>query len=152
MSSILLFGNLIVWLTPIWILSVGVTIGMAILLVLFGLLWLVARPAAESVARVVRESVLLPITYMAIVFVGFCLLGAPTMPARLTIDSLKRLTSVGPQEKSVTIPAGEEDFAVPIEFRAERDSALRIREQSKPRDQHESRRRLRGSFGADSGG
>ncbi len=119
MSSILLFGNLVMWLTPVWILSVGVTIGMAILLVLYGLMWLVARRAAESVARVIRESVLLPITYMAVVLVGFCVLGAPAMPARETFDSLKRLTAVGPLERSVTIPAGQEDVAVPIFFNAD---------------------------------
>ena len=49
--SFLLFGNLLMWLTPLWMLSVGVTIGVAILLVLYGLLWLVARPAAEAVVR-----------------------------------------------------------------------------------------------------
>jgi ABC-type transport system involved in multi-copper enzyme maturation permease subunit len=118
-SSFLLFGNLSMWLTPIWVLSVGVTIGVAILLVLFGLLWLVARPAAEAVARVTRESILLPLSYLAMIFVGFCLLGAPAMPTTMMIDSLKRLTSVGPFEKSVTIPAGQEDFDVPVQFRAD---------------------------------
>jgi ABC-type transport system involved in multi-copper enzyme maturation permease subunit len=116
---IVLFGSLTMWLTPVWILSVGVTIGVAVLLVLYGLLWLVARPAAEAVTRVVRESVLLPITYMAAIFVGFCLLGAPAMPTMLLIDSLERLPSVGPQQLSVTVPADTEDFEVPIEFRSE---------------------------------
>jgi len=119
MSSFLLFGNLIMWLTPLWILAVGVTIGVAILLVLYGLLWLVARPAAEAIVRVVRESVLLPITYMAMVFVGFALLGAPTMPTTLLVDSLQRLPAVGPRQVTVTIPAGTEDFDLPIEFRAD---------------------------------
>jgi ABC-type transport system involved in multi-copper enzyme maturation permease subunit len=96
-----------------------VTLGMAVLLVLYGLLWLVARPAAEAITRVVRESVLLPITYMAAVFVGFCLLGAPTMPAKLLVESLERLPSVGPQQVSVTIPANTDDFEVPVEFRSD---------------------------------
>ncbi len=118
MSSFVLFGNLTMWLTPIWFLAVGVTIGVGILLALFGLLWLVARPAAETVVRLVRESVLMPITYMAIVFVGFALLGAPTMPTKLLVESLQRLPAVGPQQVTVTIPAGKEDFELPIEFRA----------------------------------
>jgi ABC-type transport system involved in multi-copper enzyme maturation permease subunit len=107
------------WLTPVWILSVGVTIGVAILLVLYGLVWLIARKAADSIARILRESVLLPISYMAAVFVGFCLLGAPAMPTKLLVDSLRRLPAVGPQERSITIPAGQEDLDVPIEFRAD---------------------------------
>lgn len=116
---IVLFGSLTMWLTPVWILSVGVTIGMACLLVLYGLLWLVARPAATAVTRVVRESVLLPITYLAAAFVGFCLLGAPVMPVKVLVESLERLPSVGPQQLSVTIPANTDDFELPIEFRSD---------------------------------
>jgi ABC-type transport system involved in multi-copper enzyme maturation permease subunit len=119
MTSLLLFGNLIVWFTPIWVISVGVTLGAAILLVLYAGLWLVARPAAESIARVIRESVLLPISYMVVVLVGFCLLGAPTMPLGLTLESLGRLPAVGSQQLAVTIPAGQEDFVVPIDFRSD---------------------------------
>jgi ABC-type transport system involved in multi-copper enzyme maturation permease subunit len=117
--SFVLFGSLTMWLTPVWILSVGVTIGMAVLLVLYGLLWLVARPAAAAVTRVVSESVLLPITYMAAIFVGFCLLGAPAMPTTMMFDSLKRLPDVGTQQITVTVPANTDDFEVPIEFRSE---------------------------------
>src|SRR5262245_7864514 len=101
MMNFVLFANLSMWLTPIWVLSVGVTIGMAILLVIFGLLWVVARPVAEAVTRIVRESVLMPLTYLAAVFVGFCLLGAPMMPTTLLVDSLKRLPAVGPMTKTV---------------------------------------------------
>jgi ABC-type transport system involved in multi-copper enzyme maturation permease subunit len=118
--SFLLFGNLMMWLTPLWVLSVGVTIGVAILLVLFGALWLVARPAAESVVRVVRESVLLPISYLAAVFVGFCLLGYTiSMPTQLLKDSLLRLPEVGSMQKTIEVPAGKEDLELPIEFRSD---------------------------------
>ncbi len=114
-----LFDNLTMWLTPLWVLSVGVTIGAAILLAIYSLLWLVARPAAESVTRVVHESVLLPLTYIAAVFVGFCLLAAPTMPTTLLIESLKRLPAVGEQHTSLEVPAGTEDVELPILFRAD---------------------------------
>ncbi|MGE3244256.1 MAG: ABC transporter permease, partial [Pirellulales bacterium] len=117
--NFVLFANLSLWLTPVWVLSVGVTIGMAVLLVLYGLLWVVARPAAEAVARVVRESVLMPLTYLAAVFVGFCLLGAPAMPTTLLMHSLQRLPAVGPISKTVTIPSGKDDVSVPILFRAD---------------------------------
>ena len=42
-------GNLTIWLTPVWVLSAGVTAGMAILAIACGLLWLVSRRTAESV-------------------------------------------------------------------------------------------------------
>ena len=61
----------------------------------------------------------MPITYLAAVFVGFCLLGAPTMPTQAAMDSLQRLPAVGPQQVSGEIPAGTEDFEVPINFRAD---------------------------------
>ena len=82
--SFLLLGNLTLWLTPIWVLSVGVTVGMAILLVLYGLLWLVAPRAARLMPRIIREGVLLPLTYLALALVAFCLLGAPMMPVKCT--------------------------------------------------------------------
>ena len=73
-------GNLTIWFTPIWLLSIGVTAGAAILLLLFAIQWLVARPAAESTVRLIKESILLPITYVVAAFVGFCFLAAPMMP------------------------------------------------------------------------
>jgi ABC-type transport system involved in multi-copper enzyme maturation permease subunit len=117
--NFLLLGNLSLWLTPIWMLSVGVTIGVAILFALWGLLWLVARPAATAIPHVVRESVLLPLSYMAAAFVAFCLLGSPMMPTKDVIASLKRLPSVGPATFSAEIPAGSEDTSVAVDFKAD---------------------------------
>jgi ABC-type transport system involved in multi-copper enzyme maturation permease subunit len=117
--SILLLGNLSIWLTPLWILSVGVTIGVAILLMLYGLLWLVARPAAEAIPRIVQESVLLPLSYLAAALVAFCLLGSPTMPVNEVIASLRRLPDVGQVMFTAEIPPQSEDQAVAVDFRAD---------------------------------
>lgn len=115
----LLLGNLTLWLTPVWILAVGVTIGAAILLALYGVLWLISRRGAEAVPRIIRESILQPISYMVAAFVLFCLLGTTIMPTRSVFDSLKRLPSVGHFSTTVEIPARTDDFEVPLTFRSD---------------------------------
>jgi ABC-type transport system involved in multi-copper enzyme maturation permease subunit len=112
-------GNLLIWLTPIWILSVGVTCGVAALAVLYGVLWLVSRRAAEAIPRIVRESVLLPILYVALAMVAFCLLGSTTMPTSQLIAALGRLPDVGPSSQLASIPARSEDVEIDVDFRAD---------------------------------
>jgi len=109
-------GNLSIWLTPIWILSLGVTAGAAILLVLYGVLWMVSRPTAEAMWRLVKESVLQWISYLVGAFVVFAILASPVMPWQQVAHSLRRLPNVGPLEKVVEIPARTDDFELPISF------------------------------------
>src|SRR6478735_5406802 len=97
-------GNLTIWLTPVWILAAGFTAGMAVLLVALGILWLIRRPAAETALRLVRESVLLWISYVAIVFVVFFFLAIPIMPVKSVLHSLGRLSKVGTHTAKVNVP------------------------------------------------
>src|SRR5215211_4930596 len=96
-------GNLTIWLTPVWVLSAGVTAGMAILAIACGIVWLVSRSTAESVVRLLKESVLLWISYVAIVFVAFFFLAMPIMPGKSIWHSLRRLPDVGIFATSVTV-------------------------------------------------
>src|SRR5262245_48303739 len=102
-------GNITIWLTPVWVLSAGVTAGMAILLVAWGVLGLVSRPTAEAVLRLVKESILLWVSYLAIVLIGFFFLAMPVMPVKSILHSLERLPKVGTTTKSVTIPPRTDD-------------------------------------------
>lgn len=117
--SMLIFASLTMWLTPVWILSVGVTAGAVLLLVLYGILWLVSRRAAEAIPRVIGESVLLPLSYVVLSLVAFCLLAAPMMPVRDVIASLRRLPEVGSQTWSIAIPARTDDVELEVDIRAD---------------------------------
>jgi len=86
------------------------------LLAVYGILWLVSRPTAEAALRLVRESVLLWVSYLVIVFVGFCILLAPMMPAKQVLHSLRRLPAVGTFTTKVTVPAHADDLEVPMNF------------------------------------
>jgi ABC-type transport system involved in multi-copper enzyme maturation permease subunit len=112
-------GNLTIWFTPIWVLSIGVTVGAAVLVLLFGILWLVNRQMAEATLRLVRESILLWIAYATAAFVAFCFLAAPMMPVRQVLASLSRIPHVGPQTITVEVPARTDDFEIPIQFQAD---------------------------------
>ncbi|MCA9237333.1 MAG: ABC transporter permease subunit [Planctomycetales bacterium] len=111
--------KLYIWLTPIWVLSVGVTIGAAALLALWALLYLVRRPAADAMASAVHEGVLQPIGYVVAAMAALAIFAAPTMPVSAVMESLGRLTAVGPKVVQVTVPANSEDFPVPLVFRGE---------------------------------
>jgi ABC-type transport system involved in multi-copper enzyme maturation permease subunit len=109
-------GNLTIWLTPVWILSAGITAGMLVLLLLWGVVWLVSRRTAEAIFRLVTEGVLLWISYLAFVFVAFFFLAIPVMPVRQVFHSLERMPNVGTYQTTVEIPKRTDDLEVPIHF------------------------------------
>ena len=84
-------SKLTIWLTPIWILAVGVTIGALILLLIWGVTWVVNRRAARSIAEAVGEGILRPISYVVISMAALALLASPSMPVDRIVASLKRL-------------------------------------------------------------
>ncbi|HJQ82411.1 MAG TPA: hypothetical protein VJ828_20790, partial [Lacipirellulaceae bacterium] len=121
-------GNLSIWLTPVWILAAGVTLGAVVLAVLYGILWLVSKPAAATTLRVVRESVLQWISYVVLMYAAFFLIALPlvwgvrigerNLP-QLVISSLARLPYVGPESITVDVPARTDDHEVSLSFRAD---------------------------------
>lgn len=115
-----MYGKLSWWLTPVWMLSVGVTLGAVVLLVLYGLLWLVSRRAAAAVTRMIWEGVLQYVSYLVLGFVVLCVLTVVAGIAQFgpVVDSLRRLPYVRPIAKSVDIPADAVDAEVAIKFDA----------------------------------
>jgi ABC-type transport system involved in multi-copper enzyme maturation permease subunit len=109
-------GKLAIWLTPLWILAVGVMIGAAFLLLMWGVCWVVNRRAARAISAAVGEGILRPISYVAASLAALAVLAAPSMPVERMMASLQRLPSVQPIVIDVEVPARESDFAVPASF------------------------------------
>ena len=120
-------SKLTIWLTPIWILAVGVTIGAAILLLMWGVVWLVNRRAALAIAEAVGEGVLRPVSYVVISMAALALLAFPSMPYERVMESLKRLPDVQPIIETVEVKARETDQAVPAAFRADELQSFTIK-------------------------
>src|SRR5215471_4507889 len=97
-------GNLTIWLTPVWVLGAGITAGMAILAIAWGILWVISRPTAESVLRLVKESIHLWISYVAVVLIACVRVAMPVMPVTSIWHSLNRLPGVGTRTISVKVP------------------------------------------------
>src|SRR5215213_6594304 len=110
--------KLAIWLTPLWILAVGVTVGAALLLIIWGIIWLFNRGAARAVSGAVGEGVLRPISYVIIALASLGVLAAPAMPVKRVLESLQRLSAVQPIERRVEVPAHKTDFPVAAAFRA----------------------------------
>ncbi|BBO32416.1 hypothetical protein [Lacipirellula parvula] len=111
-------SKLTIWLTPIWILAVGVTIGALILLLMWGVVWLVNRRAAHAIADAVSEGILRPISYVAMSMAALALLAIPSMPYDQIIESLKRLPDVQPIVETVEVGPRKSDVEIPAAFRA----------------------------------
>ncbi len=111
-------SKLTIWLTPIWILAVGVTIGALLLLLAWGVTWLVNRRAALSIAEAVGEGILRPISYVVISMAALALLASPSMPVDRIMASLKRLPDVAPIAEKLVVEPGKSDVEVPASFRA----------------------------------
>ena len=115
----LMAANLQVWLGPVWLISAGVTAGAAILACAYAILWIVSRRTARTIPGIIQESALLPITYVVMVMIVFCVVASTTMPVRDVWSSLRRIKAVGPKVVQAEIPAQSEDFEVEIRFRSD---------------------------------
>jgi hypothetical protein len=111
--------NLAIWLKPIWLLSLGTTGGLLLLIVLWGLLYLINRRGAQWALTTVRESILLPVTYGLAILAVLALLATPAMNPREVFSSLARLNAVGEIREVITVKAGAQDQELPISFRAD---------------------------------
>ena len=111
-------SKLTIWLTPLWVLAVGMIIGAAVLFAGWGVCWLVNRRAARAIAAAVGEGVLRPISYVLISVAALALLATPTMPLRETLSSLQRLPSVGPVDRTITVKPRITDEPVAAAFRS----------------------------------
>jgi ABC-type transport system involved in multi-copper enzyme maturation permease subunit len=110
--------KLSIWVTPLWILAVGVTVGALALLALWGVCWIVNRPAGRAIAAAVGEGVLRPISYVIVALAALAVLAAPAMPVQRLVASLKRLPDVQPISGEVEVPARTPDKPVDATFRA----------------------------------
>jgi ABC-type transport system involved in multi-copper enzyme maturation permease subunit len=93
------------WLTPIWILGVGCVLGIAILLVLWGVTFVVSRPAAAAVPLALQEGPLWPV-FLGIMFLAVFGLGGWLFVAapREILSSVVRYPFVGETFRTYDIP------------------------------------------------
>jgi hypothetical protein len=112
-------SKLTIWLTPLWILALGVTIGAAVLVLAWCLCWLVNRRAARAVYAAVSEGMLRQISYVLVALAALVVLASPTMPVRETIESIRRLPHVQPIAIDIDLPANGADVPANVAFRSD---------------------------------
>lgn len=119
MPNLLPLANLQLVLTSPWLLSLGVTTAVVVLAIVYGIIRLVSRRGTEMIHQAIGDGLLTPLAYVAFAFVLLTLGATATMPWRETLESLQRLPVVGPETVVATIPVGEEDFEVTVDFWAD---------------------------------
>lgn len=112
-------SNLAVWLTPIWLLAAGASVGTLVLLAAWGLCWLINRPTARAIYDAVNEGILLPIFYTLLALAALALIATPMMPYERMWSSVQRMSAVGEKNFEVTVEPGASDQAVPLSFRVD---------------------------------
>jgi ABC-type transport system involved in multi-copper enzyme maturation permease subunit len=112
-------SKLAVWLTPMWVLSIGLLAGALVVLAAWAICWVLNRRVANAIAATVAEGVLRPVTYVLVAVAVLAALATPTMPWQDTLRSLARLPQVKPVDVTVTVEANTADSSIAAPFRAE---------------------------------
>ncbi|MGL4513512.1 MAG: ABC transporter permease subunit [Lacipirellulaceae bacterium] len=120
-------ANLSLWLTPLWMLSLGVTVGATLLCLLGAVLWVVNRRAAERAVTTIGESVFLWVVYLIGAMVLLAVIAGPQMPVKEVIESLQRLPSVGTRTVTIDLEPRTEDKAVAVAFVAEEVTSYEVK-------------------------
>jgi ABC-type transport system involved in multi-copper enzyme maturation permease subunit len=119
-SSLFVFGLMVTWITPLWLISVGIAAGTLLVAIAFGILWLVSRERALALAAGVRESILLPLTYLALFLTAFAVLAlvlVPGIPYRSLLGAVSRIAAVGTMDREYAVGPSEIDQKLDVENR-----------------------------------
>lgn len=115
-TPILPLALLSTWLTPLWLLSLGAALGLAALGLGYGVLRLAAPRGAAAAISTVRESVLLPIAYLAIFMTVFVVVGTVVVPYRALLSSAGRMFKANHAESEFKIDATTTGQIIPLIF------------------------------------
>src|SRR4051812_15790681 len=124
-SFVLLGANPTAWLTPVWLLSLGLLVGLVVLAAIYGFLRLVAPKAAEATTDALHEGFLFPVLGVATGFSAFAILsllltaaGVGFLPLTDISRSLSRIAKSDDFKTEFTVPGAPKDERVgkPIEF------------------------------------
>lgn len=128
-----------VWLTPLWIVGLGAAIGLAVLLVLWGLLFLVSRRAAVAVPAAIQDGPMWLIFVATALMAVFGLTGwIFVAEAEEILDSLVRYPVVGTEVRTyeiappsapnlnVALPTPVEEQEVEVSFHTREVREIRI--------------------------
>ncbi len=122
----LIVADLTTWIIPVWILSIGATLGLLVLLALYGLSWLVLPRVARVVPSVLKEGVLQFVAYLLVFLAIFTVVVSFKVPYQRLVASISRVTAVGEQTLRYEIPGEAMFHPIPIEFRAAELKSLQI--------------------------
>jgi ABC-type transport system involved in multi-copper enzyme maturation permease subunit len=145
-ASLLPLANIQLWITPLWLLSLGITVAALLLAAAYGLMLLAWPAGAREVRQAAGDGILTPIAYVVGAFVLLAILASPSMPYRDVWHSLQRLSTTGQHASTFTIEPGAEDQALPVDIESEE----LLRYELKPdNDLRLSTEKGRGFVGAD---
>jgi len=113
----MLVGLLTTWLTPIWILSVGIAAGLVLLLIVFGLIYVVSPQNGARILSILGDGTMQYVLYCALFLSGFALVAAVQMPVERVANSLARMTVAEQIEREITVPPLTERQELDISFR-----------------------------------
>lgn len=96
------------WLTPVWILCVGMALGVILCAAAWGGIAAFSRRLGADVYESITEGVLWPLTIIALVASAFAILGAFVAEnPRAVLSSFTRIPSMGSQERELTVAAAK---------------------------------------------
>ncbi|MBI84652.1 MAG: hypothetical protein CMJ81_15780 [Planctomycetaceae bacterium] len=105
LSTPLVLGTLVTWITPIWLLGIGAGLGLVVLLTSWALIAVFSRRLAVSTARSVREGILWPILVVVFLVSLISLIATSSLrnPTEI-LSSLTKLPQVGTTQLLFTLP------------------------------------------------
>jgi hypothetical protein len=107
----LLLGTLSVWITPLWLMSLGVAAGLGVLALAYGATALAAPKFAAFIRMSLREGILFPLTLVATFLAAFAVLATPVVPYRELLKAVSRIPQVGYHETDQIVPPVSEKFS-----------------------------------------
>ncbi|QDU57198.1 ABC transporter permease [Aeoliella mucimassa] len=118
-TLVLPLGNIQVWLTPVWILSLGITAAAVVLAIAYAIIMATWPAGARRVRQAAGDGILTPLAYVFAAFALLTALAAPSMPWRDALHSLQRLPTKGEHPYQFTVEAGAEDQELPLDIYAD---------------------------------
>lgn len=112
-------ANIELWITPVWLISLGLTAAAIALALLYAIAQAVWPAGARAARQAAGDGVLTPIAYVVGAFALLSVLASPSMPVSQVWQSLGRISTIGPHSEQFTIEPNAEDQALEVNIRSD---------------------------------